>query len=292
VTATTIGDLVDRIRPRLDGAERPRLNTLDTSVDDSTTSIIFDYSSVRNEISPGDYIEIGTEIMYVWSVSATTAIVLRGARGSTAAAHTAGDLIRVRPRFFDFEIVQHLEDEILSWPDDVFSVTTTTVSIGNDYNSVVAWSPTRFRQLLSTRAVITSSGVTTMPEVDAWVIENSGQFSTHGLKVINKYQTSITVEVTYAQGFDTSALDALATTLADVGLATTMHDIVMFGVLWRVMSAAMAERSDIMAARDPGPDDVVTERTVLNQIAAFRQLRDNRLDDERRRLREQYLPGF
>ena len=63
-------------------------DVLATGVNDSATTLNFTYDSAG--IVEGSIIEIGTELMYVFSVNATNndATVKRGFRGTTAASHS------------------------------------------------------------------------------------------------------------------------------------------------------------------------------------------------------------
>lgn len=78
-------------------------DALAADIDDSVTAITVadadgtDWRGFTPRFSPGAFIRIGTEFMHVDAVdtSTNTLTVRRGANGSTAAAHTAGDDIDV-----------------------------------------------------------------------------------------------------------------------------------------------------------------------------------------------------
>ena len=74
--------------------------TLAGALDTSSTSVSFALpSAVVPGVVAGATIEIGTELMYVFSVTgAGLATVRRGYKGSEAAAHSAGDLVTVNPK--------------------------------------------------------------------------------------------------------------------------------------------------------------------------------------------------
>lgn len=57
---------------------------------------------------PGQLVQIDSEAMQIRSVSGVTVTVLRGARGTTAAAHASGATVLMRPRFLDVDIIDSL----------------------------------------------------------------------------------------------------------------------------------------------------------------------------------------
>ena len=87
-------------------------DVLATGVNDSATTLNFTYDSAG--IVEGSIIEIGTELMYVFSVNATNndATVKRGFRGTTAASHSSGDLITVNPKFPAKLVLDSINDEL------------------------------------------------------------------------------------------------------------------------------------------------------------------------------------
>ena len=82
-----------------------------------------------SSIVKGVVIEINAELMYVLQVASTTISVLRGYGGSTAAAHTANDIVRVSPKFPTNRIISSLNDDLadLSAPGQgLFQMKTTS----------------------------------------------------------------------------------------------------------------------------------------------------------------------
>ena len=100
--STTIGDLVDRtFREYLEPMDDlVSYTTLTSGINATVTSITFngDLLSVEEEdaLDAGTVIEIGQELMIATDLNAVTntVTVTRGARGTTAATHSAGDLIK------------------------------------------------------------------------------------------------------------------------------------------------------------------------------------------------------
>ena len=105
--SSTIGDLVDRVfREYLEPADSVEsYSYLTGSISDSATTLNYanDMFSVEEEdsLDAGAIIEIGQELMFSTALNTVTneITVTRGARGTTAAAHSAGDLIKITPAF-------------------------------------------------------------------------------------------------------------------------------------------------------------------------------------------------
>ncbi len=104
---SNIGNLVDRTyREYLEPMDDlVSYTTLSTGINNSVTTLTFngDLLSVEEEdaMDAGTVIEINQELMLCTDLNAVTntVTVTRGARGTTAAAHTAGDLIKISPPF-------------------------------------------------------------------------------------------------------------------------------------------------------------------------------------------------
>ena len=82
----------------------------DLGTSDTTVGFTYDSSSIVE----GSIIEVGTELMYVFSVNAVTndAIVKRGFRGTTAASHSTNDLVTVNPKFPTQLVLNAINDEL------------------------------------------------------------------------------------------------------------------------------------------------------------------------------------
>jgi hypothetical protein len=118
---TTLADAVSLTRNYLMTGQQDRLNVLQTTVNTSITSIQFTHELLS--VVPNTRIAIDLEEMHVIAVSGSsagsTATVIRGYNGSTAASHTAGAIIRVAPQFSDWRISQEINTELkeLSGPN-------------------------------------------------------------------------------------------------------------------------------------------------------------------------------
>jgi len=139
--SSNIGDLVDRtFREYLEPMDDiVSYTTLSTGIDASATEVVFDGDllSVEEEdaLDAGTIIEVGQELMLCKDLNAVTntITVVRGARGTTAAAHTAEDLIKIAPPFPRKNVFDAVCDQIKNLYPTLFAVETQTVVVGNGY---------------------------------------------------------------------------------------------------------------------------------------------------------------
>jgi hypothetical protein len=136
-----IGNLVDRtFREYLEPMDDlVSYTTLSTGVNDSVTSIVFDGDmlSIEEEdaLDKGTVIEINQELMICTDLNAVTntITVKRGMKGTTAAAHTAGDLIKISPPFPRKNVFDAVCDQIKNLYPTLFAVETKTVTAKTGY---------------------------------------------------------------------------------------------------------------------------------------------------------------
>ncbi len=136
-----IGNLVDRtFREYLEPMDDiVSYTTLSTGVNTTETSIVFngDLLSVEEEdaLDTGTIIEIGQELMICTDLNAVTdtITVTRAARGTTAASHTAGDLIKIAPPFPRKNVFDAVCDQIKNLYPTLFATETLEVVVGDGY---------------------------------------------------------------------------------------------------------------------------------------------------------------
>ena len=105
--SSDISGLIDRVyREYLEPMDDvTSYTTLDTGVNDSITTLEFAGALLTQEeedaMDAGTIIECDTELMRCVSLDTVNnqVTVVRGVRGTTAAAHTAGALIKIAPPF-------------------------------------------------------------------------------------------------------------------------------------------------------------------------------------------------
>ena len=136
-----IGNLLDRtFREYLEPMDDlVSYTTLSTGVNDSVTSIVFDGDmlSVEEEdaLDKGTIIEINQELMICTDLNAVTntITVKRGMKGTSAAAHTAGDLIKLSPPFPRKNVFDAVCDQFKNLFPTLFAVETQSITTGTGY---------------------------------------------------------------------------------------------------------------------------------------------------------------
>src|SRR5688500_11601773 len=111
-TGTTLADLIAETQRHLTNYQRPAMNRLDELVTAESTTLKFEFDSAQ--MQAGHMLEIDLELVYVWSVdkSSKTATVERAQMGSRAAAHSAGAVVKLNPKFPDFAIAKAINDDL------------------------------------------------------------------------------------------------------------------------------------------------------------------------------------
>ena len=139
--SSTIGDLVDRVyREYLEPVDKVEsYSYLSSGINDSVDSITYDGNlfSIEEEdaLDAGAIVEVGQELMYTTALNATTntITVKRGQRGTTAAAHSAGDLIKIAPAFPRKNVFEAVVDQVKNLYPTLFAVETIELTSSTGY---------------------------------------------------------------------------------------------------------------------------------------------------------------
>lgn len=240
--STTIGDLVDRtFREYLEPMEDiVSYTVLSGALNDTDTSVSFngDLLSVEEEdaLDAGAIIEIGLELMICTELNAVTntITVTRGARGTTAASHSAGDVLKITPPFPRVNVFNAVKDQIENLYPTLYAVETQTISSAVGYVALTGADDNRI--------VAPLKAVSQYQELDAGN-ETTVQFRGVAVELIDVptsitasgkvvqfsgVSTGVNVHCTFKKKFGEVATEA--TTLAEVGLETEYEPIIMAGV--------------------------------------------------------------
>ena len=247
-----------------------------------------------SSIVKGVVIEINAELMYVLQVASTTISVLRGYGGSTAAAHTANDIVRVSPKFPTNRIISSLNDDLadLSAPGQgLFQMKTTsfTYNAGVDGYDLTGLTSAEIDSIYSvTYADIGTEAAE--PDVSSWRLRrnrDTASFSS-GLALIlyTGAWPGQKITVMYKSPF-TSITDG-TTARSAVGLATTAYDLPPLGAAMALMTTTPIRREFLDAQGTSRMADEVPPGAIS---ASFRDLmgrRRARVEAESGRLVSQY----
>ena len=263
--SNTIGNLVDRVyREYLEPVDKVEsYSYLSSGINDSVNSITYDGNlfSIEEEdaLDAGAIVEVGQELMYTTALNATTntITVKRGQRGTTAAAHSAGDIIKIAPAFPRKNVFEAVVDQIKNLYPTLFAVETVELTAstgykllgthgtdGDTYNHLVAplkaISQYTDWQSGSDQTGLKYNGVALemidLPNPFTYTDDTSTERTktyTTGPDVVHAVQfvgisAGHTVYVTFKKKF--VAPTSEASTLTSVGLETEYEPIVMTGV--------------------------------------------------------------
>lgn len=290
----TVGDLAERVRDNLQGTSRGELNVLAEDLDASETDI--DFSDTASGIRPGSYIECvkatGSEVMYVRTVSGTTATVLRAQAGTTATTFTSGDLIRVEQQFWTHRIKEALKEDVASWPTDVYQLVQEEISVGADASAFDL-------SVDSGRRVVWYGGVRRAPETgfEHWPVVEGAMLAAHqetddfasgyAIELAALFGEAVAVRVLYGLAFDVTTFD-LDTDLETIGLTQTMVDIPVLGACWRLLGPREALRVQTAAQGQSRDAEAVPPTAITRTSEWFRTMRQFRLGEESMRLVAQH----
>ena len=137
---TSLSDLIQETKRHLQSYQREPMNKLAAGLTSIGETITLQYDAAQ--IQPGAYLQVDLELLYVWAVdsAAKTATIGRAQLGSVAAAHGAGAVVTVNPKFPDFAIAKAINDDLADLCSPVnglyavksVQLTATTNSAGYD----------------------------------------------------------------------------------------------------------------------------------------------------------------
>jgi len=286
--SSNIGGLVDRVfREYLEPADDLNSYTaLASGINASVTTVSFNGDLLTQEeedvLDAGTLIEINHELMYCTDIDTVnnSVTVVRGARGTTAATHTAGDLIKIAPAFTRKAVFDAVCDQIKNLYPTLYAVETVTSTSGTGYTLLGSYSSPGTNNYLVTpiKAIsqytdwsagsdqtgLTFKGVavelidlpnpftyTDSTGTERTITYTSGPSVVHALQFAG-IASGHTVYVTFKKKFIEPSAES--DTLATIGLEDEYEPIIMAGA-----AAQMLSGRDIPAATS----DFVTDQLAL-----------------------------
>ena len=314
----TIGNLVDRVfREYLEPMDSVEsYSYLTGGIDSSQTTLNYEENMFSTEeedaLGAGAIIEINQELMFSKSLNSVTneITVQRGARGTTAAAHLAGDVIKITPAFTRKAVFDAVSDQIKNLYPTLFATETleltastgykllgTYGSDGDSYNYFVAplkaISQYTDWQSGSDQTGLKYNGVAIemidLPNPFVWTDDTSTERTktyTSGPDVVHAVQfvgisAGHTVYVTFKKKFIAPTDEN--TTLASVGLETEYEPIIMAGVAAQMLVGKDIKNVDAryiteqMAAQNypVGSSNTISSSLLRYQQLLIQQARSN-----------------
>jgi hypothetical protein len=320
-----IGHLIDRVfREYLEpNDDVSSFTVLKDGMTDSSTDTIIDYdntyltSEEEDALGTGAYIEVGEELMLVASLNTSSQqiTVVRAARGTTIAAHTTGDLLKINPPFTRKVVFDAISDQVENLYPTLFAVETITATAstgyvilgthGSDadtYNYLV--NPIKAISQYTDFATNSDSTGSMFAPVSVQLIQLPNPFVytddsgtertktyTDGPSVVNALQfysiaSGNSAYVTFKKKFIAPANEA--TTLASIGLESEYEPIVMAGVAAQIMSGRdipMATQNYITESLQAAVYPVGSSTSIRNSLLQYQQIL---IQQARKNLRARY----
>lgn len=286
---TTLNDLVEDTLSMLRGYVRSQEQTtwLTSGISDSDTTL-----SVNSGARIGmGRIEIGDELLFVDSVSGSTATVApwgRGVDGSTAASHATNSKVTFTPLFPRNQVKVQINNTIKAIGKEIqvpgfttfsFTAPRTTYALPAEVNAVseVSWQtvgPSRLWQKVKRWSFNQVANTTVWP-------------TGRTIDIFDSVTPGRTVQVNYFHlpSELSSASDTLETT---AGLPSSCRDVVVLGAAAKLLSAVDASLLDQNTVAAGFFDEKRQPGSGSNVARTIYALYQQRLSEEMDRFRDQY----
>ncbi len=287
---TTVADAIAETRGSFFTSFRPAVNYLNAGIDDSQVTI--DLADDVGPIQAGADVCVDLEIMRVRRVTGSTATVVRGWNGSTAATHGVNSQVWVNPQVSNFDIFRALRNDIvdLSAPSNgLFKVTTydfnfvpTVQGYEIPIADIIGVADVRFRQTGPWKS---------WPEIRSYRFDQTQATSDfpsgNSITLYEGGYPGQPVHVVLMVPFvvPTGVTSDLQT---DVGLPGTANDLPPLGAVMRLAAGREIQRNFNEHQGQPRRQEEVPAGSNLGAYRDIVQLRQTRIQTEANRLKNTY----
>ncbi len=294
---STIADSITRTKRLLNSNTRTELDAIHTGITDSGPTIRLKYQT--DGIRAGSYISVedGTnppETMYVHSRNGEYITVQRAMDGSAGYAWTADTKIEVEPRFTGFQILEAVRDAIRFMPNNLYAVGTTSATFSTTSLQTVDVAALNDQDHDTPGTgflhVISATRTARNDQDRLLDINVRVQRQTDGTyKLIRQegIEKAVTVNLIYAYPFKTGTLN-LGTTLASLGMSSSMSDIPALGGAISLILGEESLRLDLHSQGDSRTDSAVAAGDRARYSLILQAQYDRRVSQEARRLMSLY----
>lgn len=287
---STAGALINRVSRQLLSGTIEERNKLASTVTSADTSIVMSYDLAG--LRGGSVFEIDSELMYVWVAESgsKTLTVERGYLGTTAAAHTAGALAILNPRFPQQQLLDSFNQELddLSSPSNgLFRVISADVDYNGADRQVNLTSASTIIDLIDVRLRYLASDYPVLRGVRLSRDLPTSDFASGFALTFDEVSMAGTLRVRYKAPFvraSTTSSDIQSVCLMPVN----MEDIVEMGVMARMLAVREVKRNFIESQGDTRRSDEVPAGSMSNSVTNILRLRRDRIIAEASKLARQY----
>lgn len=292
---TTVAEQAELIKRRLLATARGRYNFL--AVDAGADDEGFTFEDELIGVSAGNLLGLGDEICYVRTVSvaARTVTVRRGWMGTVASVHPVQTAVEVAPRFPSADIVDTMAEELLAWAPQLFVprvVDLPTEGGTRSYDSGAGTQEVLFGLDLVWPQTRWSGAVMASHSRPAYRLLRNQDPAVYPSTVAVEFDLDPgpgQARFTFGTGFNVDlATWGPATDLTALGVAPDQHDVLRYGVMWRLMSSREVGRADLHSFGESRKAEEVPAGAQLNITRTLVQLHDKCLATAANSLRDRY----
>lgn len=286
---TTAGQLIDRVAGELLAGTVEERNKIAAGIDASATTVTFQYN--LSGLREGTVFEIGSEQFYVWTTNDAnkSAVVERGFNSTTAAAHSADDIVTVNPRFPRARVLQQLNADLsdLSSPlNGLFQVKTVDISYNGSDRMVNITGATNIQNLIDVRYRYLSDDYPIIRDTRLLSDMPTSDFASGYALAFDTLVRAGTIRVIYRAAY--GEFTAETDTVASVGGSDHLDDVLALGAQIRLMAGREIKRNFTESQGDTRRAEEVPSGAVANSILQLQRLRRDRVMAEAARLNRQY----
>ena len=287
---STASALLDRVNRQLLSGTIEERNKLATTVSSSDTSFVMTYD--LGGLRAGTVFEIDSELVYVWEATSGSKIVTveRGYMGTTAAAHTAGAIITLNPRFPKAQMLEALNQDIddLSSPlNGLFRIVTVDLDYNGSDRQIDITGATSVLDLIDVRLRYLDSDYPVIRMTRLQRDLPTADFPSGYAIVFDESVMAGSLRVRYKAPF--SRVSAISDSIQSVAnVPVTMEDILEMGVMSRMLSMREVKRNFIESQGDTRRSDEVPAGAMRDSFSNILRLRRDRIIAEAAKLARQY----
>lgn len=286
---STAATIINHARRHLLSGTIEERDKLAVTVTAGATDIVLTY--MPSGFREGNVFEIGSELCYVW-VAATgtkTLTVERGYGGTTAAAHTAGDIITLNPRFPRAHLLDAVNNELddLSAGTGIFAEVEVSLTYNGSDRQINLTSATNVLDLLEVRYRSLATDWIPMRRVYLQRGLPTTDFASGFAVTFDELPPSGTLRAIYSKQFvhvaaETDDMQTVAL------LPATCEDIVEYGVALQLMAGREIKRTFTESQGETRRADEVPPGATNQSSSGLRAKYRDRIRAEGARLAKKY----
>lgn len=286
---STAGALLDRVSRQLLSGTIEERNKLATTVDSDDTTFVMSYDLAG--LRAGTVFEVDSELIYVWEATSgnKSMTVERGYGGTTAAAHTAGAICVLNPRFPKAQMLEALNQDIddLSSPlNGLYRIVTADIDYNGSDRQINLTGSTSVIDLLDVRLRYIATDFPVVNNVRLQRDLPTADFASGFALVFDEQTMAGTLRVRYKSGFVRAT--STASDIQSVCLVPqSMEDILELGVMSRMLSTREVKRNFIESQGDTRRSDEVPAGAMRDSFSNILRLRRDRIIAEAAKLMRQ-----